>query len=68
MDNKGCIHGRDRLRIFDASIIPSITTRNLNAPKIMVAEKLVDMILGVEPLAPLEADVWSNPEWKSYKR
>jgi hypothetical protein len=38
-DNKDCIHGIDRLRITGASIMPSITGRNLNAPSIMVPQK-----------------------------
>jgi choline dehydrogenase len=39
VDNKDCTHGMDRLRITGASIMPSITDRNLNAPSIMVPQK-----------------------------
>ncbi|MEZ5595732.1 MAG: choline dehydrogenase [Pseudomonadales bacterium] len=38
----GRVHGTDNLRVVDASIFPHITNGNLNAPTIMVAERLAD--------------------------
>ncbi len=38
------VHGIDGLRIVDASIFPTITSGNTNAPTVMVAEKGADLI------------------------
>ncbi|XP_019768132.2 glucose dehydrogenase [FAD, quinone] [Dendroctonus ponderosae] len=38
------IHGVDRLRVIDTSIMPKVTTGNTNAPAIMIGEKGADMI------------------------
>lgn len=46
VDAKLRAHGLQNLRIVDASVFPSITSGNTNAPVIMVAEKAADLILG----------------------
>lgn len=39
------VHGIDNLRIADASIMPSVTTGNTNAPTVMIGEKAAELIL-----------------------
>ena len=53
VDQHGRVHGVHGLRVVDASIMPDITNGNLNAPVIMMAEKLADAILGCDPATTL---------------
>jgi choline dehydrogenase len=39
------VHGVDRLRVADASVMPTVTTGNTNAPTIMIGERAAEFVL-----------------------
>jgi choline dehydrogenase len=67
VDPQGRVIGVEGLRVADSSIFPRIPNGNLNAPSIMVGEKIADHILGRSlPSANLEP--WMHPEWLGVQR
>jgi len=54
------VHGLDNVRVVDASAMPYVTNGNIHAPVLMLAEKAADLILGREPLEPINTDFYRH--------
>lgn len=67
VDPQGRVIGVDGVRVADSSVFPRITNGNLNAPSIMVGEKVSDHILG-RSLPPSNAEPWRHPDGQTARR
>ncbi|MFM9937578.1 MAG: choline dehydrogenase [Novosphingobium sp.] len=68
VDSELRVIGVEGLRVVDSSVMPSVTTGNLNAPTIMIGEKGADHILGKPLLAPSNAPYYVAPDWETRQR
>ena len=62
------VHGVEGLRVADASIMPLITSCNLNCPTLMIGEKAADLIAGRQPLPPSDLPYFVEPQWRTRQR
>jgi choline dehydrogenase len=44
------VRGVEALRVFDASIMPTVISGNTNAPALAIADKAVALMMGEQPL------------------
>ena len=68
VDEDTRVIGIDGLRVVDSSIMPSITTGNLNAPTIMIGEKASDHILDCPKLPPSNQPYYLATNWATAQR
>ncbi|MFD1193251.1 choline dehydrogenase [Seohaeicola saemankumensis] len=68
VDPQARVIGVQGLRVADSSIFPRITNGNLNAPSIMVGEKVSDHLLGRDPLPADNHRPWIHPDWQTVQR
>jgi choline dehydrogenase len=61
VDPQGRMRAVQGIRIADASAMPLVVTAKLNAPIMMMAEKIADNTRGRTPLAPSTASYYSKP-------
>ncbi len=67
VDPEARVIGVSGLRVADSSVFPRITNGNLNAPSILVGEKVSDHVLG-RRLPPENAQPWLHPQWETLQR
>ena len=68
VDSECRVHGVHGLRVIDASVMPAIVSGNTNAPTIMIAEKMSDVLRGKFSLPREAPAVWTHPHWATSQR
>jgi len=59
VDHQLHVHGPDGLRLVDASMMPTVTSTNTNAPTAMIAERGSDLIRRAARAAEPGAVAWT---------
>ena len=68
VDTECRVHGIENLRVIDASVFPTLPNGNINAPVIMVAEKMADVILGKPALPAANIELKLPEQWETKQR
>jgi len=68
VDPQARVIGLENLRVVDSSIMPAITTGNLNAPTIMLAEKAADHIRSLSRLPRASVPYYTAGDWQRAQR
>ncbi len=68
VDPQARVIGVGGLRVADSSVFPRVTNGNLNAPSILVGEKVADHLLGRAPLPRANLEPWIHPNWQVAQR
>lgn len=73
VDSNARVHGVGGLRVADSSIFPTIPNGNLNAPTIMLAERIADLIkqahvTDYRSLSTASVDVSMDQQWEKQQR
>lgn len=65
---EGRVRGVDGLRVVDASLMPQATAGDLNAPTLVLAERMADLIRGRHLPEATGAALLADPHWASRQR
>ena len=68
VDAACAVIGTEGLRVIDSSVMPTVTTGNLNAPTIMIGEKGADHVLGRPLLPASNAPTYTAGNWQTAQR
>lgn len=68
VDSQGRVKGVEALLVIDASVMPQATAGDLNAPTLMLAERMADLLRGRSLPAADDAPLLADAHWKSRQR